>query len=273
MKVYETRPTKQAIVVRPEKGVQHYEVWVLEPRFIGTMDRLGTQRVVVPTEGRPHGLHFTNLATAMDFILSEAGEEGLSEMPSPHVKKRRELHEMRPRSLKLPGAFLEQFSAELFDELVSKDDTLSGGIGSRFRQALEKVYIVTDEDLRAAGMQQETIDELLRGLVKDQLSDEVTALAETAMILKDMATSRKYNGKPLHAAVVHDLNVAAREMSGLVAELQGKALPAEERISLIESRIRDLRLHSEVVEILRKQFETLMNRSPRGADGKWRKRS
>jgi hypothetical protein len=166
MKVYESRPVKHAVIVRPEKDVQDYEVWILEPKLVGTMERLGTQRVVV--DGSPH-LHFTNLSTAVGFICEKEGVEGLdTPLKGPYVKSvrvTRETPEIDRRidaligpetfleTVKLTGTRLREIDQDAFSAAVMR----MPGSGERpslevVMEALDHTFEFNQETLKRYGM-------------------------------------------------------------------------------------------------------------------------
>lgn len=73
MRVYWKRPKKDFQIVRPDNEGDDYEVWVLTPTYVGTVQKAGTQRIMA------EGIPFTNLAAASRHLLMGNGYKDLAE--------------------------------------------------------------------------------------------------------------------------------------------------------------------------------------------------
>lgn len=73
MRVYWKEPVREVRIVRPNNEGHEYEIWVLTPKLVGTVEKVAGQRVMA------NGLPYTNINSAARSILESAGE---SEMAS-----------------------------------------------------------------------------------------------------------------------------------------------------------------------------------------------
>ena len=73
MKVYQKKPQRELIIFKPDSADQEYEFWVIQPVYVGTARKAGTQRVI--TEDRQQ---FTNLSSAGRYLLDKMGDAELA---------------------------------------------------------------------------------------------------------------------------------------------------------------------------------------------------
>jgi hypothetical protein len=72
MRVYWKQPEQEVRIVRPDNEGDDYEIWVLTPVCVGSVQRAGTSRILA--DGVPH----SNLNAAARFLLEKANFSGLA---------------------------------------------------------------------------------------------------------------------------------------------------------------------------------------------------
>lgn len=72
MRVFWKRPAPEAQIVRPGNKGDEYEIWVLTPVLVGSIQRAGTQRVLAD------GIPYTNLSAAARHVLENLGHTELA---------------------------------------------------------------------------------------------------------------------------------------------------------------------------------------------------
>lgn len=82
MKVYRKMPKRELIIVKTDSVGDEYEFWTITPLYVGTVRKIGTQRIV--TEDRQQ---FTNLNSAARYLLEQGGETELADTMDMWMKK------------------------------------------------------------------------------------------------------------------------------------------------------------------------------------------
>lgn len=75
-------PKKEIVIYKPDSKDQYFEVYVLEPKYIGSCRRIGSQRV--QTE---NGEVFVNVNAAASYMLAQQGDQEMSSTLSPIMKR------------------------------------------------------------------------------------------------------------------------------------------------------------------------------------------
>lgn len=74
MKPWTSVPEAEVRVFKPDPKVEHYEVWYIEPVFVGKVDKLGVKHVVTDDKQR-----FSNIFLAARHLLERAGKGAMAE--------------------------------------------------------------------------------------------------------------------------------------------------------------------------------------------------
>lgn len=73
MKIYQKKPQRDVIIVKPDADDNEYEFWIITPVMIGGARKVGTQRVITDDNQQ-----FTNLNSAARYLLENANEPELA---------------------------------------------------------------------------------------------------------------------------------------------------------------------------------------------------
>lgn len=82
MKTYYTAPAEEVRICKPDRKSNQYEIWVIKPVYVGTLTRLGTQRIE-----DEDGHHHTNLNSAAASMLANKGHDAIAKTIEPWIKK------------------------------------------------------------------------------------------------------------------------------------------------------------------------------------------
>jgi hypothetical protein len=132
--VYWKIPEKEIRIVRPDNAGDVYELWVLTPKYIGSIEKAGTQRLIA------NGTPYTNLNAAARILLEDAGER---EVASGLVVTRKQA----PKVVEMQGM-----------DLVSKNVWPKfceiRRIDPRSMEALNKSYKLSEAELTILGVKE-----------------------------------------------------------------------------------------------------------------------
>jgi hypothetical protein len=137
MKVFSSKPERELRIVRPNERDSYYEFYVLEPVYIGSARRVGTQKVL-DEAGREH----VNLNSALRDALEAKDMHELAAAVPVRAKS--------PSRYKLTGIDLAAHGKwHLFASMR--------GLDVRSRTALDNSYEVTPKELQELGINHDQI--------------------------------------------------------------------------------------------------------------------
>lgn len=73
MKIYQKKPLRDVIIVKPDADDNEYEFWIITPVKIGGARKVGTQRIITDDNQQ-----FTNLNSAARYLLEQISEKELA---------------------------------------------------------------------------------------------------------------------------------------------------------------------------------------------------
>lgn len=134
-KVYTKTPQEEFRIVRASETADHYEVWVIKPVCVGTLDRLGNANVVSDDKRR-----FVNIFHAAQHLLERAKETALASSMR--------LNDDRPEMRNVVMTGWELLNKDKLQQLRK----LRGIDGPMGDADLKRNYAVTPDEMTALGL-------------------------------------------------------------------------------------------------------------------------